>query len=53
MSLLEQFRYYDIGWNARIDNKPFNPKAYQDWKDGWKDYNELSEVDRVTIGYRE
>lgn len=29
--------FYDHGWNARVDGKPFDAKSTRDWKDGWKD----------------
>lgn len=33
-------KYYDIGWNERMDNKPFVHGWGQDYTDGWKDADE-------------
>lgn len=41
--------YYDNGWNARVRGEPFDPDAYRDWRDGWKDCNEAPEQDRKEI----
>ena len=32
---------YDDGWNARIDNVPFDEAANLDWRDGWLDCNDV------------
>jgi hypothetical protein len=38
--------YYDTGWNANVNKEPFDPKKSQDWKDGWKDCNELPQEEK-------
>lgn len=35
------FQFYDEGWSARCQDQPFNIKATRDWKDGWRDCNEV------------
>ena len=44
------YEFYDYGWNARIRNEPFQPTATIDWKDGWRDCDELSDEKRAEIG---
>lgn len=39
--------FYDEGWAARCQDKPYNQKATIDWKDGWKDCDELDDIERV------
>lgn len=36
----DAFKYYDQGWNARLDNEPFNKNATRDWRDGYNDADE-------------
>lgn len=43
-------KFYDQGWNARIRNEPFHRSATIDWRDGWKDCDELSDEGRADIG---
>lgn len=40
--------FYDEGWIARCDNKPFNHKASIHWKDGWKDCDEVNPEERIS-----
>ena len=32
--------FYDTGWNACVNNEPYNSNETKDWRDGWKDCNE-------------
>lgn len=43
------FIFYDHGWNARALGKPYNPKASNDWKDGWLDCDNAPEADRAVL----
>jgi len=38
--------YYDDGWNAFLDGKPFNYEATLDWKDGWLDCSFASRTEK-------
>ena len=40
MSDLDHYLFYDHGWNARVDGRPFVADAAQSWRDGWKDCDE-------------
>lgn len=40
------FDFYDEGWVARCQDQSFNPKATQDWKDGWKDCDKVDHIER-------
>lgn len=42
--------YYDEGWNARVKGEAFDRTKSIDWKDGWKDCNELEDEERKKIG---
>ena len=42
-------KYYDQGWNDFIDGVPYDPKATEDWKDGWFDCNCTSPERRVKV----
>ena len=39
---MQQKRFYDEGWNARVNEEPFDPSAAKDWRDGWKDCDEAT-----------
>lgn len=41
--------HYDQGWNARVENEPFNPYATVDWKDGWLDCDGAPEEERKEV----
>ncbi len=49
------YRFYDEGWNARIRGEPFRSAiiASPDWRDGWKDCDELDDAERARIGEME
>jgi hypothetical protein len=39
---------YEAGWQARLEGKPFNKIASQDWQVGWKDCNWDMDIDAIT-----
>lgn len=41
------FEFYDEGWAARCQDQPFNSRATRDWKDGWKDCDEVGSEERI------
>lgn len=41
------FEFYDEGWAARCQDQPFNLRATSDWKDGWKDCDEVDDEERI------
>ena len=43
--------HYEEGWNARIDEEPFDFYASRSWKEGWLACDELPEGDRKLIEY--
>ena len=41
--------HYDHGWNAFIDNEPFDASAAKDWRDGWLDCRSAKPEQRIKI----
>jgi hypothetical protein len=37
---MDNFKFYDQGWNARIRGDEYVSSATRDWRDGWKDCDE-------------
>lgn len=42
--------FYDYGWNARMEGKPYIPHNSRDWRDGWKDCDEALASGEVQLG---
>lgn len=40
---MQEKQFYDHGWNARVIDEPYDPKAKLDWRDGWKDCDSAEE----------
>lgn len=38
---MDEYKFYDFGWNAFVNGKPFVSHATLDWRDGWKDAEEI------------
>lgn len=41
------FEFYDEGWAAKCQDQPYNPRATIDWKDGWRDCNEVTQEEGI------
>jgi len=44
---MAEAKFYDQGWIARANNEPFRADATLDWKDGWRDANEVDDKTRA------
>jgi hypothetical protein len=41
--------HYSQGWNARVNNLPYDDRASAEWKLGWQDCREAKPEQRVLI----
>ena len=46
----EKREFYDQGWNDRMDGRKLIVPCTRDYRDGWKDCDELTEVKRKECG---
>ncbi len=40
-------RFYDQGWNDRVDNQPLLYPCSESYKEGWNDCDFISDKDRI------
>ena len=43
---MNEKRFYDQGWDARVQGEEFDFTAHREWRDGWSDCEETPEVGR-------
>lgn len=42
-------KFYSQGWNARVNNEPYDQQASPDWKIGWRDCEAVPPEERSLV----